>query len=61
MMIAKGWFHPLDLRKQFNMDIESSTTMGSRRKSFTLSEKGAYRFYIKPDLNIVIVILCNLL
>lgn len=28
MVIAKGWFHPVDLRKQFNMDIESSTTMG---------------------------------
>lgn len=27
MMIAKGWFHPIDLEKQFNMDIESSTTM----------------------------------
>ncbi len=27
MMIAKGWFHPLDLKKQFNKDIESSTTM----------------------------------
>lgn len=27
MMITKGWFHPVDLKKQFNMDIESSTTI----------------------------------
>jgi spore coat protein CotF len=27
LMISKGWFHPVDLKKQFNMDIESSTTL----------------------------------
>jgi len=27
MMIRKGWFHPLDLQKQFKMDLESATTM----------------------------------
>lgn len=27
LMIAKGWFHPVELDKQFQMDIESSTTM----------------------------------
>jgi spore coat protein CotF len=27
LMIAKGWSHPVDLEKQFQMDIESSTTM----------------------------------
>ncbi len=27
LLIAKGWFDPVDLKKQFNKDIESSTTM----------------------------------
>jgi spore coat protein CotF len=27
LMIAKGWFHPVELEKQFKMDVESSTTM----------------------------------
>lgn len=26
LMIKKGWFHPVNLEKQFQMDIESSTT-----------------------------------
>lgn len=26
MMIEKGWFHPINLDKQFQMDLESSTT-----------------------------------
>lgn len=26
LMIKKGWLHPIDLEKQFTMDIESSTT-----------------------------------
>lgn len=26
MMIAKGWFHPVNLEKQFQMDMESSQT-----------------------------------
>ncbi|WP_341478116.1 spore coat protein [Clostridium chromiireducens] len=26
LMIRKGWFHPVNLEKQFQMDIESSTT-----------------------------------
>ncbi len=26
LMIAKGWLHPIDLNKQFQMDIESSQT-----------------------------------
>jgi similar to spore coat protein len=26
LMINKGWFHPIDLEKQFQMDIESSKT-----------------------------------
>ncbi|MBC2401215.1 spore coat protein [Clostridium saccharobutylicum] len=26
LMIEKGWLHPIDLEKQFKMDIESSTT-----------------------------------
>ncbi|WP_202127691.1 spore coat protein [Clostridium sp. C8-1-8] len=26
MMIRKGWFHPVDLEKQFQMDQESSRT-----------------------------------
>ena len=26
LMINKGWFHPINLEKQFQMDIESSTT-----------------------------------
>ena len=26
MMIKKGWFHPIDLEKQFQMDLEASTT-----------------------------------
>jgi spore coat protein CotF len=26
MMIEKGWFHPVNLEKQFQMDLESSTT-----------------------------------
>lgn len=26
LMIKKGWFHPLDLDKQFQMDLEASTT-----------------------------------
>ena len=26
LMINKGWFHPLNLEKQFQMDIESSQT-----------------------------------
>jgi spore coat protein CotF len=26
MMINKGWFHPMNLDKQFQMDLESSTT-----------------------------------
>jgi spore coat protein CotF len=24
LMIEKGWFHPIDLEKQFKMDVESS-------------------------------------
>jgi len=27
MMIEKGWFYPNDLKKQFQMDIESSQTV----------------------------------
>jgi spore coat protein CotF len=27
MMIAKGWFHPVELDRQFRMDVESSATM----------------------------------
>lgn len=26
MMIQKGWFHPVNLEKQFQMDVESSQT-----------------------------------
>jgi spore coat protein CotF len=26
LIIRKGWFHPVDLEKQFQMDLESSTT-----------------------------------
>jgi len=26
LMISKGWFHPVDLEKQFRMDLESSRT-----------------------------------
>ncbi|MDD7796074.1 spore coat protein [Clostridium sp. 'White wine YQ'] len=26
LMLSKGWFHPVDLEKQFRMDIESSET-----------------------------------
>ncbi|MDF2943374.1 MAG: yraF [Herbinix sp.] len=26
MMIDKGWFHPIDLQKQFQMDLEASQT-----------------------------------
>jgi len=26
LMIDKGWFHPIDLDKQFQMDLESSQT-----------------------------------
>lgn len=26
LMIEKGWFHPVNLEKQFQMDLESSTT-----------------------------------
>lgn len=26
LMIKKGWFHPINLEKQFQMDMESSTT-----------------------------------
>ncbi len=26
IMIKKGWFHPVNLEKQFQMDLESSTT-----------------------------------
>lgn len=26
LMISKGWFHPIDLDKQLQMDIESSMT-----------------------------------
>ncbi len=26
LMIEKGWLHPVDLKKQFQMDLESSTT-----------------------------------
>lgn len=26
LMIQKGWFHPVNLEKQFQMDLESSTT-----------------------------------
>lgn len=26
LMIKKGWFHPINLEKQFQMDAESSTT-----------------------------------
>jgi similar to spore coat protein len=27
LMINKGWFHPIDLDKQFQMDMESSQTV----------------------------------
>lgn len=27
LMVEKGWFHPTNLEKQFQMDIESSTTI----------------------------------
>ncbi len=27
LMVAKGWFHPIDLEKQFQMDMESSKTV----------------------------------
>jgi spore coat protein CotF len=27
MLIRKGWFHPFNLNKQFQMDLESSTTI----------------------------------
>lgn len=32
LMIKKGWFHPLNLEKQFQMDIESSTTISQIAK-----------------------------
>lgn len=51
MMVDKGWFHPTNLEKQFQMDIESSTTASqiagmdlfpedtSRRGMFATPEK----------------------
>lgn len=27
LMLKKGWFHPIDLEKQFQMDIDSSKTV----------------------------------